>query len=87
MPGSPLLDRRRQAAAPRHPRDHYVIGKEGGEIWTDFYAVPKGAPHRAAGYALINFLLTPEINKDEVLFHGYPVADKRVARRCCRRRC
>jgi len=25
----------------------YVIGKEGGEIWADFYAVPKGAPHRA----------------------------------------
>ena len=56
----------------------YVIGKEGGEIWSDFYAVPKGAPHRAAGYALINFLLTPENNKNEVLFHGYPVADKRV---------
>jgi spermidine/putrescine transport system substrate-binding protein len=56
----------------------YVIGKEGGEIWSDFFAVPKGAPHRAAGYALINFLLTPEHNKDEVLAHGYPVADKRV---------
>jgi len=56
----------------------YVIGSEGGEIWSDFYAVPKGAPHRAAGYALINFLLTPEHNKDEVLAHGYPVADKRV---------
>jgi spermidine/putrescine transport system substrate-binding protein len=56
----------------------YVIGTEGGEIWSDFFAVPKGAPHRAAGYALINFLLTPEHNKDEVLAHGYPVADKRV---------
>jgi spermidine/putrescine transport system substrate-binding protein len=60
------------------PAITYVIGKEGGEIWSDFYAVPKGAPHRAAGYALINFLLTPDVNKDEVLFHGYPVADKRV---------
>jgi len=60
------------------PAITYVIGKEGGEIWSDFYAVPKGAPHRAAGYALINFLLTPENNKNEVLFHGYPVADKRV---------
>ena len=56
----------------------YVIGKEGGEIWADFFAVPKGAPHRAAAYALINFLLTPENNKNEVLAHGYPVADKRV---------
>ena len=60
------------------PSITYVIGKEGGEIWSDFFAVPKGAPHRAAGYALINFLLTPENNKNEVLAHGYPVADKRV---------
>src|SRR5215475_2144688 len=56
----------------------YVIGKEGGEIWSDFYAVPKGAPNKKAGYALLNFLLEPDINKNEVLFHGYPVADKRV---------
>jgi spermidine/putrescine transport system substrate-binding protein len=56
----------------------YILGKEGGEIWADFYAVPKGAPHRAAGYALINFLLEPHVNAAEVGFHGYPVADKRV---------
>jgi len=60
------------------PAFDYILGKEGGEIWADFYAVPKGAPHRAAAYALINFLLDPQVNKDEVLFHGYPVADKRV---------
>ena len=48
------------------PEITYVIGKEGGEIWTDFYAVPKGAPHREAGYALINFLLIPTINAKEV---------------------
>ena len=60
------------------PAFNYVLGKEGGEIWADFYAVPKGAPHRAAAYALINFLLEPKVNADEVLFHGYPVADKRV---------
>jgi spermidine/putrescine transport system substrate-binding protein len=56
----------------------YVLGKEGGEIWSDFYVICKGAPNRAAGYALINFLLNPEVNRDEALFHGYPVADKRV---------
>ncbi len=56
----------------------YIIGKEGGEIWADFYTVCNGAPNRAAAYALINFLIDPEVNKDEVLFHGYPVADSRV---------
>ncbi|MCK4867624.1 MAG: spermidine/putrescine ABC transporter substrate-binding protein, partial [Alphaproteobacteria bacterium] len=32
------------------PEMEYVIGKEGGEIWSDFYAVPKRNAHRAAGY-------------------------------------
>jgi spermidine/putrescine transport system substrate-binding protein len=60
------------------PEIVYVLGKEGGELWSDFYAIPKGAPHIDAAYALINYLLTPEVNKAEVLFHGYPVADSRV---------
>jgi len=60
------------------PEIVYVIGKEGGEIWSDYYAVPKGAPHREAGYALINFLLDPAVNAKEVLVHGYPVADSRT---------
>ncbi len=57
------------------PEIVYVLGKEGGEIWSDYYAVPKGAPHREAAYALINFLLDPAVNAKEVLFHGYPTAD------------
>jgi spermidine/putrescine transport system substrate-binding protein len=60
------------------PEIEYVLGKEGGEIWSDFYAVPKGAPHRAAAYALINFLLDPAVNAKEAMFHGYPTADRRV---------
>lgn len=60
------------------PEIAYVVAREGGELWSDFYAIPKGAPHRDAAYALINFLLTPEVNVREALFHGYPVADSRV---------
>ena len=60
------------------PEIVYVVAKEGGELWSDFYAIPKGAPHRDAAYALINYLLTPEVNAKEALFHGYPVADARV---------
>lgn len=60
------------------PEVEYVLGREGGEIWSDYYAVPKGAPHRDAGYALIDFLLDPEVNAREVMAHGYPVADSRV---------
>lgn len=60
------------------PEIDYVLGREGGEIWSDYYAVPRGAPHRDAGYALIDFLLDPEVNAREVLAHGYPVADSRT---------
>lgn len=60
------------------PEIVYVLGKEGGEIWADFYAVPKEAPNPAGAYALINYLLDPAVNKMELDFHGYPIADKRV---------
>lgn len=60
------------------PEIVYVLGREGGEIWSDFYAIPKDAPHLDAAYALINFLLDPAVNVKEQLFHGYPTADSRV---------
>jgi len=60
------------------PEMSYVLGVEGGEIWSDYYAVPKNAPHRDAGYALIDFLTNPEVNAREVLAHGYPTADART---------
>ncbi|MFM9844160.1 MAG: PotD/PotF family extracellular solute-binding protein [Dongiaceae bacterium] len=56
----------------------YVLGKEGGEIWTDFYAIPAGAPNAKGAHALINYLITPEVNAKEVLFHGYPSTDSRT---------
>ncbi|SMF51602.1 spermidine/putrescine transport system substrate-binding protein [Tistlia consotensis] len=60
------------------PEMAYVIGREGGEIWTDFYAIPKSAPHKAAAYAFIDYILTPEVNAREVLAHGYPSTDART---------
>ena len=60
------------------PEIDYVLGKEGGEIWSDYYAIPKNAPHRDAAYALIDFMLNPDVNAKEVLAHGYPVADSRT---------
>lgn len=60
------------------PEIKFALGKEGGELWSDFYAIPKGAPHREAAYALINYLLDPKVNAKEALAHGYPVSDARV---------
>jgi spermidine/putrescine transport system substrate-binding protein len=60
------------------PEIKYVIGKEGGEIWTDFFAIPKEAPNKDAAYAFIDFLETPAVNAKEVEVHGYPSTDSRV---------
>ena len=62
------------------PHMKYVIAKEGGEIWSDFYAIPKDAKNKPAAYALINYLLDPAVNAKEVLAHGYPTPDARVAK-------
>ena len=60
------------------PEIKYVIAKEGGEIWTDFFAIPKEAPNKDAAYAFIDFLETPAVNAKEVETHGYPSTDSRV---------
>jgi len=60
------------------PEMAYVLGKEGGEIWTDYYAIPKGAQNPDAAYAFIDYILTPDVNAREVEAHGYPSTDSRT---------
>lgn len=60
------------------PEMQYVLGKEGGEIWTDYYAIPKGAQNPDAAYAFIDYILTPDVNAREVEAHGYPSTDSRT---------
>ena len=60
------------------PEFTYVLAKEGGEIWSDFYAITKDAPNPDAAYAFIDYILTPEINAKEVEAHGYPSPDSRT---------
>ena len=60
------------------PEMKYVLGKEGGEIWSDFYAIPKGGQNVDAASALLDFLLTPAFNAIEVKAHGYPSTDSRT---------
>ncbi|MEU9451911.1 spermidine/putrescine ABC transporter substrate-binding protein [Streptomyces sp. NPDC048277] len=40
---------------------HYVIPEEGGSIWTDGLAIPKGAKNLTSAYKFINYLLRPEV--------------------------
>ncbi|MFK0206441.1 PotD/PotF family extracellular solute-binding protein [Agrobacterium sp. NPDC090283] len=62
------------------PEVEYIIAKEGGEIWSDFYVVTKTAPNKAAAYALINHLLEPDNNVLEFEAHASAIADARVIR-------
>jgi spermidine/putrescine transport system substrate-binding protein len=60
------------------PEMDYVIATDGGEIWTDFYAIPKNAPHLDAAYAFINFMQDPFIQAREASVHGYAPTDSRA---------
>ncbi len=60
------------------PEIVYILGKEGGEIWSDFFTIPASAPHKNAAYALIDFLLEPNMAAKEAQFHGYATGDSRV---------
>ena len=62
------------------PEIVYVLGKEGGEIWSDFFAIPDTAPHSDAAYALINFLLDARVigGKGSPVPRLCRVADSRV---------
>ena len=69
------------------PEMSYVLGKEGGEIWTDYYAIPKGA-RQPGGRLRVDRLpadarrSTPRRSRRTVILR--PTA---ASTRCCRRRC
>ena len=60
------------------PEMQYVVASDGGELWSDFYAIPSDAPHLEAAYAFINYLQDPFIQAREFASHGYPTSDSRV---------
>jgi spermidine/putrescine transport system substrate-binding protein len=60
------------------PEIEFRLGTDGGEVWCDFFAIPKDAPHKEAAYALLNFLMDPQIAVKEHLANGAPTTDSRV---------
>ena len=41
----------------------YIVPKEGGILWEDTLAIPKGAPHPENAHAFINYIHAPEPNQ------------------------
>lgn len=57
----------------------YVVAKEGGEIWIDYYNIPAGAKNAEAAHAWINFVYQPKVNALETSFTYYGSPLKRRA--------
>jgi len=62
------------------PEIAYVLGKEGGEIWTDFYAIPKDGRSKQDGYARLNSLRNTQVAVKEHLANRAPSTDARVSK-------
>ena len=60
------------------PEIEYSLGKDGGEIWTDYFAIPSAARNKEAAYALLDFLMAPEVAVKEHIANGAAATDSRV---------
>lgn len=60
------------------PEMKYIVATDGGELWSDFYAVPTDAPHLDAAYAFLDYMQDPVIQAIDFKTHGYPSSDSRV---------
>lgn len=56
-----LWDGDARAAAMEEPNIRLVVPDEGSNIFTDFLAIPRHAPHRNAAHAFLRYVLRPEI--------------------------
>ena len=64
------------------PEMKYKIGTDGGEIWTDSWSVAADAPHKAAAYAFLKFMVKPENAAKNADFILFPSADPAVTELC-----
>jgi putrescine transport system substrate-binding protein len=76
------------ARASQQARDadiRFVVPREGAPMSLDVLAIPKGAPHAAEGYALLDFLLRPEIAASNAratgLYSGEDSGDEETLKR------
>jgi putrescine transport system substrate-binding protein len=59
--GDVLQAKSRAAEAKNGVRLAYALPREGSQVWFDVFTIPVDAPHPAAAYSFLNFMLRPDI--------------------------
>ncbi len=54
-----------------NPAIKYIVPEDGGVIWTDNFAIPKTVKNLTGAYDFINFMLRPEVAKQNAEYVGY----------------
>lgn len=57
--------------AAQNPDVAFVVPKEGGTIWSDNYAIPKGSKHKDLAEKFINYMLDPQVSAKNYESIGY----------------
>ena len=61
-----------------NPNLSYTIPKEGSNIWFDTMVIPKTSKNTKGAYALINYLLRPEVAAKNADYVWYPTPNKKA---------
>ena len=56
----------------------YIVASDGGELWIDSFTVAADAPHKAAAYAFLDYILQPEQAAAETEFCLFPHANDKA---------
>lgn len=57
---------------------HYVIPKDGSNLWFDNMVIPKTAKNKEAAYAFINFMLEPKNAAQNATYIGYATPNRKA---------
>lgn len=53
------------------PDTHYILPKEGCELWTDLVSIPRKAPNLDNAYLFMNYLMDPKVSARLATFNRY----------------
>ena len=80
IPGSSFKGKMRSLLAKEYNENlEFVIPKEGTEVWTDCWAIPKAAKNKEAAEAWINFMLDGDTAETNFEYLTYAIPNKLIA--------